>query len=57
MHRVLEHSAEGRDLVRMRQVRGAVREVGGGQDCRIWTKFNFKDTIRVFNFADFISIK
>jgi len=35
MHRVLEHSAEGRDLVRMRQVRGAVREVGGGQDCRI----------------------
>jgi hypothetical protein len=35
MHRVLEHRAEGRDLVRMRRVRDAIKDVGGGQDCRI----------------------
>jgi hypothetical protein len=38
MHRVLNHRAEGRWLSAM-QVRDAKKEVGGGQDCRKWTKF------------------
>ncbi len=38
MHRVLNHRAEGRWLSAM-QVRDSRKEVGGGQDCRIWTKF------------------
>ncbi len=38
MHRVLNHRAAGRWLNAM-QVRDARKEVGGGQYCRIWTKF------------------